>query len=198
VQAKPDEAPDDAPSNALSDAPTWQTMSVLVKIATVVTWVVFVLYLVFLLKLLLFSRPLGSDHSVNLIPFATIANYLSGDAGVPRGIAVGNLLGNVVVFVPLGVFLPVLQRRGGIGSNLLIVVGASLGVELVQGVFGLGSADVDDLILNTLGGLLGILFFIALRRLVRRWGRVAVVIAALSLLSIPVLSLLVFGVRLRM
>jgi glycopeptide antibiotics resistance protein len=183
---------------ARTDAPTWRTMTVLGKIATVVTWVVFVLYLLFLLKLLLFSRPPGSDRSLNLIPFATIANYLSGSAGVPAGIAFGNLAGNVAAFVPLGVFLPVLRRRPGIGSNLLIVVCASAAVEVVQGSFGLGASDIDDVILNTVGGLIGILFFTALRGVLKRWGRVSVVMAVLSVLAAPVLWLLLFGLRLRM
>lgn len=181
-----------------NDAFTWRTMTPLVKIGTVVIWAVFLLYLLFLLKLLLFSRPLGSERSLNLIPFATIANYLSGAAGVSKGIALGNVVGNVVAFLPLGVFLSAVRRTTRIWSNLLIVVCVSAGVEIVQGIFGLGASDIDDVILNTLGGLLGILFFSAVHKLLQRWSRVTLAIAVLSILGAPVLALLVFGIRLRM
>jgi glycopeptide antibiotics resistance protein len=190
VQSKPD-----AVRNEL---PTWRTMTVFTKVGTVVIWVVFVLYLVFLLKLLLLSRPPGSERSLNLIPFATISDYLfSGSAAVKR-LAIGNVIGNVVAFVPLGGFLPLLRRKTGIWTNLLIVVCASVAVEIIQGVFGLGASDIDDVILNTLGGLIGILFFTLLYVLLRRWSHVIAVMAVLSLLAVPILYYLLFAIRLRM
>ncbi|WP_426515607.1 VanZ family protein [Diaminobutyricibacter sp. McL0618] len=190
LQSKPD---------TVRDEPlTWRTMTLLVKIGTVVIWVAFVLYLVFLLKLLLFSRALGSERSLNLIPFATISNYLFSDSAGVKRVAIGNILGNVVAFVPLGAFLPLLRRRIGMWSNLLIVVCASVSVELVQGIFGVGASDIDDVILNTLGGLVGILFFTLLRVLLRRWSRLIIVMAVLSLLAVPILSYLLFAIRLRM
>lgn len=180
------------------NALTWRTMTVPVKIGTVVIWAVFVLYVVLLLKLLLFSRPPGSEHSLNLIPFATISHYLFSDSAEVKRFAIGNVLGNIVAFVPLGAYLPVLRRRIGILTNLLIVACASVAVEIVQGVFGLGASDIDDVILNTLGGLVGILFFTLLRVLLRRWSRLIIVMAVLSLLAVPILSYFLFAIRLRM
>ena len=186
-------------SNAVrDDAPTWRAMTLLVKIGTVVIWVVFVLYLVLLLKLLLFSRPPGSERSLSLIPFATISNYLfSGSAGVKR-FAIGNVTGNVLAFVPLGAFLPLLRRRIRIWTNLLIVIYASVAVEIVQGIFGLGASDIDDVILNTLGGVVGILILTLLCVLLRGWSRVITVMAVLSLLAVPILYYFLFAIRLRM
>ncbi|MEO7015897.1 MAG: VanZ family protein [Leifsonia sp.] len=180
------------------DAPTWRTMTLLVKIGTVVIWVVFALYLVLLLKLLLFSRAPGSERSLNLIPFATISHYLFSDSAAVKRFAIDNVIGNVVAFVPLGALLPLLRRRIGIWTNLLIVACASVAVEIVQGVFGLGASDIDDVILNTLGGLIGILFFTLLRVLLHRWSRVITVMAVLSLLAAPILSYFLFAIRLRM
>lgn len=173
-------------------------MTVPAKIGMVVIWAVFVLYLIVLLKLLLFSRTPGSERSLNVIPFATISHYVfSGSAAVKR-FAIGNVVGNVVAFMPLGAFLPVVRGRTGIWANLLIVACASVAVEIVQGVFGLGASDIDDVILNTLGGLIGILFFAVLRALLRRWSRVIPMFAALSLLAVPILSYVLFAIRLRM
>ncbi len=180
------------------DPPTWRTMTVLTKTGTVVTWVVFVLYLVFLFKLLLFSRAPGSERSVNLVPFATISDYLSSSSAGVRRFAIGNVLGNVVVFVPLGAFLPLLRRRIGTRTNLLVVIGTSVAVEIVQGVFGLGAADIDDVILNTLGGLVGIVFLTLLRVLLQRWSRLVASMAVLSLMAVPVLLYLLFAITLRM
>lgn len=186
------------PDAVHNDASTSRTTTALTRIGTVVVWAVFVLYLVFLLKLLLFSRPPGSVRSLNLIPFASISNYvLSGSAGVKR-FAVANLIGNIVAFVPLGAFLPLFRRRTGVWTNLLVVVCASVAVETVQGIFGLGTSDIDDVILNTIGGLVGILFFRLLRVLLRRRGRVITVMAVLSLLMLPILYSFLFLVRLRM
>lgn len=181
-----------------NEAPTWREMTALTKIGTVVVWTVFVLYLAFLLKLLLFSRTPGSERSLNLIPLASISGYLFGDSAAAQRFAVGNVMGNVVAFVPLGAYLPLLRRRTGLWTNLLIVVYASVAVEIVQGTFGVGASDVDDVILNTLGGLVGILFFALLCVLLRSWSRVITVMAVLSLVAVPILYYLLFAIRLRM
>lgn len=118
--------------------------------------------------------------------------------GCDKGFAIGNVLGNVVAFVPLGVFLPLLWRRIGIWPNLLIVVCASVAVEIIQGLFALSAPDIDDVILNTLGGLVGILPFTLLRALLRGWRRVTTVMAALSLRAVPILGYFLFAIRLRM
>ena len=100
----------------------------------------------------------------NLVPFRTIAEYF----GVLRGGSVTlflvNFAGNILVFVPLGLLPPLLWRRcrGAWGAALTAL--CSLFVELCQ-IFTGRSVDVDDLILNTLGGLLG---WLLARLLLRR------------------------------
>ena len=44
-----------------------------------------------------------------------------------------------------------------ITANLLFIFIVSIFVEIIQGLFGIGASDIDDVILNSLGGLLGIL-----------------------------------------
>ena len=71
-----------------------------------------------------------------------------------------NLAGNVIGFMPFGFFLPVVSRRGRKWYNaLLLGFSLSLCIETIQLVFKVGSFDVDDLFLNTLGGILGFLFY---------------------------------------
>ncbi len=78
--------------------------------------------------------------------------------------AVVNLLGNVVMFLPLGALLPLAFPRLGRWWKVL-PLGALLiaGVEIAQALTLRGSCDVDDLILNLLGVWLGYLVTIPLR-----------------------------------
>jgi len=168
------------------------------KVETAVIWAVFALYAAFLLKLLLFSRAPGSERSINLIPFATIAEYAFSGSSATTRFAFGNVAGNILVFVPLGAYLCFFRRRAKVAGNLLIVAIVSVAVEVVQGVFGLGASDIDDVILNCLGGLIGIMAFVALRAILRDRRRVRTAMAVLSVIAVPVFSYVLFVIRLRM
>ncbi len=90
---------------------------------------------------------------VNLIPLASIRLFLNHP--VP-GVAFDNLVGNVAMFVPLGMLLPLLFSRVRTWADVLwraAVVSAA--IELVQFVTGARATDVDDVILNSLGALIG-------------------------------------------
>ena len=99
-------------------------------------------------------------ENLNLIPFTTLRLYWrlleKGASETLLRHAVINLVGNVVMFVPLGWFLPGIWRafRGFFKAVLLGIVLICL-VEFMQYVTGLGSCDIDDLILNMAGILLG-------------------------------------------
>ncbi|MEU6310719.1 VanZ family protein [Streptomyces sp. NPDC047014] len=79
---------------------------------------------------------------------------------IPLLMADVSMIPNVVMFVPLGFLLPLLSHRLTRGSTVAVCALASLGIELVQLLqyitLGHGRAvDINDLIANTLGGLLG-------------------------------------------
>ena len=74
------------------------------------------------------------------------------------------LLGNVVMFLPLGFFPALLWRNPRWWRSVLAAGGASLSVEIVQ-IFVGRSSDINDLILNTLGGLTGYGLYRLLARL---------------------------------
>lgn len=121
----------------------------------------FVLYGLIML-LLLFQRAPREGHPYNLTPLETIRPcvdlLLRRDpvALSLRPYAVINLVGNLVVFIPLGVFLPLLFRRQR--SFLLFlatVIPAVCLVELLQLWTRRGALDIDDLILNVPGACLG-------------------------------------------
>jgi len=167
------------------------------RLETVVIGAVFALYVVFALKLLLFSRPAGSERSFNLIPFATISHYVFGGSTGVRRFAFANLAGNVLLFIPLGAYVS-MRARSTVPRAMLTVALTSMTVEILQGVFALGASDIDDVILNCLGGFIGVQLFLLLGVIMRDRDRVRTVVAVLSLVELPVLSYVLFAVRLRL
>jgi len=99
----------------------------------------------------------GTPASVNLVPFATIL-WLA--RGLP-GQVLRQLGGNVVMFVPFGLLAPMLSER--MRRPLALAAAAlavSLGIEVVQSALQLMSLshrsfDVDDVMLNVAGALVG-------------------------------------------
>ncbi len=91
----------------------------------------------------------------NFVPFKTIYFYLY-LADINVNIRIENLVGNIIGFFPFGFILPLLAKKFQKLSTVTVATfGLSLTFEILQLVFEFGSFDVDDLILNTLGGILG-------------------------------------------
>lgn len=124
---------------------------------------VFIFYIALLILILFRTRHL--TRSANLIPLRGIISFLSGNdlvsdkdrAVVLHAFAISNLLGNIVIFVPLGVYVTLFNKNKGIWKNTLLIIITSAAVEIIQFIFRLGIGDIDDVILNSIGGLIGIL-----------------------------------------
>jgi len=86
-----------------------------------------------------------------------------------RSLEIDNIifLGNIFLFFPFGFFLRGLFRRKG-WVSIAICAGFSLLMEICQWIFAIGRSDIDDLLLNTLGGALGVLAVILLGALRRK------------------------------
>jgi VanZ family protein len=122
-------------------------------------WVGFVLVVVWLTV----SLDLGAEGGVNLVPFATVRLQLEGLEPVR---AAWNLLGNLVLLVPFA-----LLARAAWGWRVVAttVAGGALSVAVEVGQYFSGrSADVDDVMVNGLGALLGAVLAAVVVRLVRR------------------------------
>lgn len=142
-----------------------------------ISWVLFVLYILFLTYLLFLSEGFGhrlSEHlhrefRYNLIPFQEIRRFWVYRDLVGGWAAFLNIGGNILGFCPFGFILPVLSRRyRKVFKTVRMGFYLSLFVECMQLLLRVGSFDVDDIILNTLGTLLGFLVF-RVTNLVRRW-----------------------------
>ncbi|HIX90422.1 MAG TPA: VanZ family protein [Candidatus Agathobaculum pullicola] len=121
-------------------------------------------YLWVLANVLFFDNAFGrgiSMHArldaVNLEPLRTIKNYLIayGYDNISLRLVILNLLGNLIAFAPMGVFLPALFRwqRSIFFFTATLTLGITA-VEVAQVYTGAGSCDVDDLILNLAGALI--------------------------------------------
>ncbi len=128
--------------------------------------ILFVLYFVVLFYFLFFSEELGRTYSerayhYNLVPFKEIRRFLTYRDTLGTKAVMLNIVGNVAAFVPFGIFLPVFSVRcKKVWRTVLYSFELSFLVEVLQLVFRVGSFDVDDLSLNTLGGLIGFLLYI--------------------------------------
>ncbi|WP_422121635.1 VanZ family protein [Peribacillus frigoritolerans] len=104
--------------------------------------------------------------SHNFIPFKTIAHYLF-LADVNPSILIENIAGNIIGFVPFGLMLPLLSKRfSQLKSILIATFCLSFTYVILQLLFELGSFDTDDLIRNTLGGVIG---YLPIKRFQKEW-----------------------------
>lgn len=123
--------------------------------------VVFVLYLIFLLgAVLFFDRSVKDEYQYNLVLFDEIKRYFTYRERVGNWIFLKNIFGNVIGFIPLGFLWPcVFPKFRNLFFVVLICFECSLVIELIQLGCKIGSFDVDDLLLNTAGGLIGCVLY---------------------------------------
>ena len=108
-------------------------------------------------------------NNISLIPFLTIKTYWNVVCRQEYNAlffhCVINLAGNVVLFIPIGYFLPLLwiKMRRFFPFLFTCILSVCL-VEILQVLTLLGSMDIDDLILNLFGMIVGYLIFMIFKR----------------------------------
>lgn len=97
----------------------------------------------------------GGTHegSPNFIPFKTILPYLLGESGFI--IAFLNIAGNIILLVPAGFIIPFIYRDVTWKKMLMVAIASGLAIEGLQALLRIGIFDVDDVILNGLGVIIG-------------------------------------------
>lgn len=123
----------------------------------------FALYLLVLFRITVFRSDFltHSLFSGNIlwIPFVELIRILKNDFFVFFYLFVGN----IIWFIPFGFLVPILWKTGR--NVILYTLGLSLVIEILQYIFGTGVTEVEDLILNTLGGAIGYLCYLIGRRI---------------------------------
>ena len=129
--------------------------------------VLFLIYLAGLCYFLFFAENYGrvtglEKYRYNLVPFREIERFWKyrRDLGIH---SFHNLAGNILGFVPAGFFIPMLwKEKRNFLYTVCMTFQLSMQAEILQLIFRIGSFDVDDLLLNTFGGMLGYLLLMLL------------------------------------
>ncbi|MCT4631868.1 MAG: VanZ family protein [Firmicutes bacterium] len=106
-----------------------------------------------------------SKELTNLCPFSTIVNYFNNYEVFGFRYWFINVWGNILFFLPYGFLGPLvfdkIRNKFGI---VLFALAIPMGIEVLQEIFSLGIYDVDDIILNFFGILVGYVFLILFLR----------------------------------
>lgn len=151
----------------------------------------FVAYLFILLWLVLFKfsyDPFAvirdfQTRSLNLVPFAFARK--------------SEMIANLVAFIPFGVMLGVNFKQVGWRHKIAAIFAFSVAVEIIQYCLAIGVTDITDIIMNTLGGSLGLAGYVALSKHTNDsfLDRCILIAGTLILLAILCLRIFVFIVR---
>ena len=133
--------------------------------------VCFAIYVTVALHFLFFSdyldRTMLSDEwRYNLTPFAEIRRFwvCREQLGLSTYL---NIVGNVVCFIPFGFLLPVMTKKKFFHNVFFVVLCTALfsfGIEMIQMLTRVGAFDVDDIILNSIGGLVGYICMVIMKK----------------------------------
>ena len=123
---------------------------------------------------LLFLERIGTNYDgYNLVPFDTIRQFFYMAHGSAGGdftdFALRNLLGNVFMFLPFALFPLVFKKLYSFLKYLVFCFVTILLIELVQFATHLGSFDIDDIILNICGALIGYAILVPLDKMISKY-----------------------------
>lgn len=117
-------------------------------------WILAAIYILVLFWIILFKGQMSLEHlphirNINLIPFGEML-ILNGAPDF------GEVFDNMLIFVPLGLYLAMLNFGRSHWVQILTAAGVSLVLETLQYVLAVGASDITDLLANTLGGAVGV------------------------------------------
>ena len=129
---------------------------------------IFLIYILCLFQIVTFEDPSLSltDEHFNLIPFQEIGRYSIGSR-----LFFKNVIGNLVLFVPYGFFVGYYTKIDKWIPAFFMILFASMSIESTQLIIG-RIFDIDDIILNIIGGMLGYGVYFILQKIKERLPKV--------------------------
>src|ERR1700728_262357 len=100
--------------------------------------------------------------SADLVPFKTIVPQLIGQGN--HLINMVNLIGNIIPFMPIGLLAPLVFRSISWQKALVLGVVTGLTFEVMEVIFRVGIFDIDDVIMNAFGVMVGYVVFVMFKR----------------------------------
>jgi len=132
--------------------------SILSKFITAGLIAIAAVYVLALLKIVLLKSGFTTElRTLNLIPFRFVSDFTNPDNTLD--VVLKNVLGNFALFIPLGILSPIFFEKLNTRRTVLICFLVSLSFEIIQYLVGFGASDIDDLLLNTLGGAFGTILY---------------------------------------
>ena len=118
----------------------------------------FIIYALILFQLLT-NTEMNVSSGINIVPFTEILRYEVGSTQFYL-----NVIGNILVFLPFGYFVSSYIKATRVSHILLVTLITSFTIEFVQHYIG-RSFDIDDILLNILGGVLGHYLYILILKI---------------------------------
>lgn len=157
------------------------------------TFGLFIVYFSVLIWIILFKMQFSFNdlphfRGLNLIPFA-------GSVIKNNQLDYSEIILNMVVFIPFGLYLSMIKLNWSFWKKIIHIAGVSLLFELLQFLFAIGGTDITDLISNTLGGAVGIGFYIVFSKILKeKTNKILNILALIGTISIVLLGLLAMRV----
>jgi glycopeptide antibiotics resistance protein len=128
------------------------------------TIALFIVYILLLTGIILFKLPFYSGkisdglRVINLIPF-------QGSFDKNGVILFREIIDNILLFIPLGIYICMLKSKWPFMKKALPAIGLSLTFEVIQFIFAIGRSDITDVLGNMLGGVIGIGIYVLLSKI---------------------------------
>ena len=124
------------------------------------------------------------ERPANFIPFKSIVPYLFGEGGWL--IAGLNIIGNIILLVPIGLLVPMLYNKMTWRKAILLAIGSGMVIEIIQVILHVGIFDVDDVILNAFGVIIGYWTLLKLKNMLQSNRSKKIIMLTFIILSISV------------
>lgn len=157
------------------------------------TRILFAAYFLILIWILLFKMSFSLDElyknrSINIIPFI-------GSVLVNGRIYINEIINNILVFIPVGIYICMLKEDWSILRKISVGFFISLGIEVLQFVLAIGATDITDLLGNTLGGIIGIgVFYLFSKVFKNKTNKIINILALIAtILLLAIISILLLA-----
>ena len=159
---------------------------------TIVLFIVYLIAVCWILVLKLGVRfSYMENRSVNLVPFKEVF--------VVHGkIDVSEIVLNIIIFVPLGIYVGILSKRWNFGGKLFIFFLISLIIEALQFILAVGAFDTTDIITNTSGAIIGLLIFKAVEKVLNNSRKAQKFINAIAAIGTVLMIVFLLLLKLNM
>lgn len=146
----------------------------------------FVIYTLFLFQIVTFQDDVSWSTN-NFIPFKEIMRYNMGSR-----LFMKNVVGNLVLFLPYGLFTSLYLKNDKASIIIFLTLITSVSIEVVQLIIG-RVFDIDDILLNVLGGFLGFVIYMILKKV---WDKLPSILKSEWFLNCVAIAILVIIITL--